>query len=131
LRDRYREIADLGAEVVAIATGDTAHARSFVADERIPFPVLVDDDAKAAAAAAVKRVWFHQLFDPASYPGARRAWRAGHRIGRPGRRTNQLGATFVVGPGSVVHYEHRDAHTADHAPMEAIFAALRAGANAR
>ena len=125
MRDRYREITDLGAEVVAIGTGDPAHARGFVRDERIPYPVLLDDAAAAAGAAAVQRVWFHQLFHPASFPGARRAWRAGHRIGKPGPRTNQLGATFVLGPGPVLRYEHRDAHTADHAPVDAILAALR------
>ena len=125
MRDRYGEFADLGADVVAIGTGDPAHAHSFVRDERIPYPVLVDDAGAAAAAAAVRRVWFHQLFDPASFPGARRAWRVGHRIGKPGPRTNQLGATFVLGPGPVLRYEHRDAHTADHAPVDAILAALR------
>lgn len=124
LRDRYGELSALGAEVVAIGTGDAGHARHFVAAERIPFPVLVDDAAAAARAASIRRVRFHQLFQPASYAGTRRAWRAGHRIGRPGRRTNQLGATFVVGPGDRLRYEHRDAHTADHAPMDAIFASL-------
>ena len=125
MRDRYREIADLGAEVVVIGTGGTDHARSFIRDEGIPFPVLVDDDAAAAAIASVERVPFFKLFHPASYPGARRAWRDGHRIGKPGKCTNQLGATFVLGPGDVVRYQHRDAHTADHAPVEAIFAALQ------
>ena len=108
-----------------IATGDADHARSFIRDEGIPFPVLVDDDAEAAAVASVERVPFLKLFHPASYPGARRAWRDGHRIGKPGKRTNQLGATFVLGPGAVIRYQHRDAHTADHAPIEAILAALR------
>jgi len=126
LRDRYEEFTQLGAEVVAIGTGDAGHARHFIEDEGIPFPVLVDDGAAAAKTAAIKRVWFHQLFDPASYAGTRRAWAAGHRIGKPSRRTNQLGATFVVGPGDRLRYEHRDAHTADHAPMEEILAALGA-----
>jgi peroxiredoxin len=125
LRDRYREIAGEGAEVVAIGTGNADHARHFVEDEKIPFPVLVDDDAAAARAATVRRVPFPKLFHPASYAGTRRAWRAGHRIGIPGKRTNQLGATFVVGPGNRVRYEHHDAHTADHAPVGEVLAALR------
>ncbi len=109
-----------------IGTGDVDYARAYTRDEHIPFPVLVDDDAAAAKAASVRRVSFAKLFAPASYPGARRAWRAGHRLGMPGKRTNQLGATFVVGPGPAVHYAHYDAHTADHAPMGEIFAALKA-----
>jgi len=125
LRGRYDEIRSLGAEVVAIGTGDVRYASSFVEAEKIPFPVLVDDGAAAAQAASIRRVGFLKLFAPASYPGARRAWQAGHRVGMPGKRTNQLGATFVVGPCTEVHYAHYDAHTADHAPMDEVFQALR------
>ena len=35
----------------------------------------------------------------------------------------QLGATFVVGPGSRLRYEHLDKHTADHAPFSDVIAA--------
>ena len=125
MRGRYDEIAALGAEIVVIGTGNPRLARAFVEDERIPFPVLVDDDAEAARAASIRRVNFLELFHPASFAGTARAWREGHRVGRPGRRTNQLGATFVVGPGSRVRYEHRDAHPADHAPLDEIFDVLK------
>ena len=107
-----------------IGTGGLRHARDFVKEQQIPYPLLVDDDARAAEAVSVQRVGPLKLFDPASYPGSRRAWSAGHRIGIPGKRANQLGATFVVGPGSVLHYSHHDRHTADHAPMEAVLEAL-------
>ena len=124
MRDRYDEIQELGAEVVAIGTGDAAAAGAFVEAQGVPFPVLADEDARAAKAAQIARVGFLRLFDPASFPGGLRAWRGGHRIGASGRRVDQLGATFVLGPGSVVHYEHRDDHTADHAPMDELLHAL-------
>ncbi len=108
-----------------IGTGSLRYARAFAEEHDVRFPVLVDDRARAAKAAAVRRVGFLKLFDPASYPGSAEAWRAGYRVGWPGRRTNQLGASFVIGPGSVLHYAHQDAHTADHAPFEQIFTALR------
>ena len=98
MRDRYAEIQALGAEVVVIGTGDLRYARAFAEDERIPFPVLVDDDARAADAARVERVGLSRLFAPGSLPATARALRAGYRIGRPGKRVNQLGATFVVAP---------------------------------
>jgi peroxiredoxin len=125
LRGSYDEITKAGAEVVAIGTGDARYAQAFVADEQIPFPVLVDDGAEAARAASVKRVNPASLIlDPRAYPGARRAYRDGYRIHKSGKRVNQLGATFVVGPGSEVHYAHLDAHTADHAPLDEVLAAL-------
>jgi peroxiredoxin len=51
LRERYDEITGLGADVVAVGTGDRRYAEAFVRDEQIPFLVLVDDDAAAARAA--------------------------------------------------------------------------------
>jgi peroxiredoxin len=125
LRDHYEAITKTGAEVVAIGTGDERYAKAFVDELQVPFPVLVDDAADAANAAAVKKVNFATLlFDPRSIKGARRAHREGYRVKKSGKRVNQLGATFVVGPGSQVRYEHVDAHTADHAPVEEVLAAL-------
>jgi peroxiredoxin len=126
LRDHYDEISSAGAEVVAVGTGDERYAKAFVADERVPFPVLVDDAAEAAHAASVKKVNFATLlFDPRSIKGARRAHHHGYRVKKSGKRVNQLGATFVVGPGSTLRYEHVDVHTADHAPLDEVLGALR------
>jgi peroxiredoxin len=125
LRDHYDEIRTLGGDVVAIGTGNVKYAASFVADEQVPFPVLVDDHSHAAHAAQVKRVNFKTLlFDPRSREGAKAAHAAGHRIHWPGKRTNQLGATFVLAPGNAVVYEHVDEHTADHAPLGEVLDAL-------
>lgn len=125
MRGSYDEIQGRGAEVVAIGTGSVRYAASFVADEDVPFPVLVDDDARAAHAASVKRVGFVRLLiDSRSRPGAKRARDAGHRIHRAGKRVTQLGATFVVGPGPQVRYEHVDDHSADHAPLDEVLRAL-------
>jgi peroxiredoxin len=125
LRDAYPDITGAGAEVVAVGTGDIGYARAFVADEQIPFPVLVDDGAAAARAAAVKKVGpVTLILDPRSFRGARRAHREGFRIKKSGKRVTQLGATFVVGPGPSVRFEHVDAHTADHAPLADVMAAL-------
>lgn len=138
MRDRYAEIQALGAEVVVIGTGDLRYAREFVHDDGIPFPVLVDEDAKAADAAGVGRVGLSRLFALGSLSGTARALRSGYRIGRPGKRVNQLGATFVVSPGprrnppdgedernALVLFRHYDKHPADHAPMNAVFDVLR------
>jgi peroxiredoxin len=118
LREHYQDIKDAKAEVVAVGTGDERYAKAFVEEERVPFPVLVDDGAEAAEAASVTTIPFLQLlFDPRALRGSRRAYRGGFRIHRSGRRVTQLGATYVIGPGSTVRYEHIDEHSADHAPL--------------
>jgi peroxiredoxin len=125
LRGHYDEITAAGAEVVAVGTGDERYAKAFVADENVPFPVLVDDDAAAASAAVVRNVNpVALLFAPGSLKGAWGAHRSGFRQRSSGPRVTQLGATFVLGPGSTVRYSHLDANTADHAPMGEVLASL-------
>lgn len=124
MRDRHDEIREAGARCVAVGTGNRRYARDFAERERIPFPLLVDDDGEAARAASVERVGMRKLFAPASFPGTFRALSRGYRVGRPGRRVDQLGATFVVAPGDRVAYRHHDAHPADHAPLDDVLAAV-------
>jgi len=124
VRGRYWEIRAVGAEVVAIGTGDVAYARAFVEDESIPFPVLVDDDGSAAQAAAVASSSFIGMFHPRTWAATRETWRRGHRIHRAGKRVTQLGATFVIAPGPRLTYEHLDADSTDHAPLEAVIPAI-------
>ena len=127
MRDEYHELQAKGAEVVAIGTGNRRYAAAFARDEAIPFPVLVDDDAAAAHAAAVRRVGMVRLLtDRRSWPGTRRARAAGHRIHKSGRRVTQLGATFVIGPGDELRYQHIDEHSADHAALDDVLAAVAA-----
>lgn len=126
MRDQHDEIRALGADVVAIGTGDRRYADAFVRDEKIPFLVLVDDDATAARAAGARRSSFVGLFHPRTWGPTRRTRRRGFRIHRAGRRVTQLGATFVVGPGDSLRYSHVDADSADHAPLHDVLAALAA-----
>ena len=110
--------------MVAIGTGDVRYAEAFVSDEQIPFPVLVDDDAAAARAASVRNASIFSLAGPRTWGGSRQAHRDGFRVHRSGKRVTQLGATFVLGPGSRLRYEHVDAHSSEHAPLDEVLAAL-------
>jgi len=130
LRERYDEIRGLGSEVVALGTGNRRYAEAFVTDEHVPFPVLVDDAGHAARAAGVQKVNFFKLIlNRRSWAGNRRAREAGHRIRKAGSRVTQLGATFVVGPGATVRYSYLDEHSADHAPIDDVIAALGVAAS--
>jgi peroxiredoxin len=125
LSDAYDDVKARGGDVVAIGTGDKRYAADFIAEEHIRFPVLVDDDAQAAKAATIRRKdMFTLIFGPGSVKGMWRAHRSGHRVHKAGKRVNQLGATFVVGPGDEVRYEYRDHDSGDHAPIPDVLAAL-------
>ena len=109
---------------MAIGTGDERYARAFIEDEEIPFPVLVDGEGAAAEIAALRRGGWMQLAGPKTMPGALKATADGHRQHKTGKRPRQLGATFVIGPGDVVRYEHIDSDVSDHAPFDEIMATL-------
>src|SRR5882672_3254917 len=126
LRDRYDDLQRQGIDLVAIGTGDQRYAGAFVRDEKIPYLVLVDDDAKAAHAASVKVASWYRLLHPSTWRATYATWRRGHRIHSPGKRVTQLGATFVLGPGNEVRYAHVDADSTDHAAIPDVLAAVGA-----
>ncbi len=111
--------------MVAIGTGNQRYAAAFVRDEHIPYTVLVDDDAAAAHAASVRSVNFVELLHPRTWRTSVETWKRGHKVHKAGARVNQLGATFVIGPGDHLRYEHIDADSTDHAPVADVVAAVR------
>ena len=124
MRDLYDEIEARGAGVIAIGTGDARYARQFATDESISYPVLVDDEGRAARAASVHVASFLGMFHPNTWAATRDTWRRGFRIHRAGPRVTQLGATFVIAPGPRLLYEHLDADSTDHASIDEVLAAL-------
>jgi len=125
LREHYDEITALDADVVAIGTGDRRYAEAFVSDERIPFLVLVDDDGTAAQAASLRTLNWFQLLHPRTWKATRETSKRGYHVHKSGKRVRQIGATFVIGAGDRVSYEHVDRDSTDHAPFDEIVAALR------
>ena len=125
MRGHYDEIRGRGAEILAIGTGDVRYARAFAEDEHIPFPVLVDDDGRAARAASVRSSSFIGMFHPRTWTATRETWSRGFRFHRAGKRVTQLGATFVIAPGPKLVYEHLDADSTDHAPVAEVMAAVQ------
>ena len=125
MRERYDEITGLGARVVAVGTGDRRYAAAFVADEKIPYLVLVDDDAEAAHAASLPSLSWYRLLHPSTWKATRETSKRGYHIHKTGKRVKQMGATFVIGPGDRVVFEHIDADSTDHAPLTDVMAALR------
>ena len=126
MRERHEEIKELGADIVAVGTGDRRYAEAFVRDEQIPFLVLVDDDAAAAHAASLQTLNWFQLMRPRTWKATRATSKRGYHVHKSGKRVTQIGATFVVGAGDRVRYEHLDADSTDHAPLDEVIAALRA-----
>jgi len=111
--------------MVAIGTGDRAYAERFVRDTGITFPVLLDDNARAARAASVTTASWFGLLHPRTWKASRDTSKRGYHVHKAGKRVKQLGATFVLGAGDRVRYSHIDSDSTDHASVDEVVAALR------
>lgn len=125
MRERHDEITGLGADIVAIGTGDRRYAEAFTRDTEIPFLVLVDDDAVAAHAASLKTLSWFQLLHPRTWKATRATSKRGYHVHKSGKRVKQIGATFVLGASDRIRYEHLDLDSTDHADIDEVIAALR------
>ena len=115
-----------GVDLVAIGTGDQRYAGAFVRDEKIPYLVLVDDDAQAAHAAVGER----RVVVPPAAPEhlARRRSRPGPpRCTASTRRASASPSSArpsCSAPATQVRYSHVDADSTDHAPIPDVLAAV-------
>lgn len=97
---------------------------AFIEDEQVPFPVLLDEDGKAAEIAGTRKLGVGAMVSPAAWKSAIKTSRSGHRQQRTGRRPFQLGATIVIGPGNVLRYADYEAYAGDHADIDEVLAAI-------
>lgn len=110
--------------MTAIGTGGKRYAKAFIADERVPFPVLLDEDGVAAEIADMKTFSAVGLLSPRQIGAGIRSTLKGNRQHNSGRRPFQLGATFVIAPGNVLKYADYEDFAGDHADLDEVIAAI-------
>lgn len=110
--------------MTAIGTGGKRYAKAFIEDERVPFPVLLDEDGVAAEIADMNTLTAGKLISPRQVAAGLRSTVKGHRQRNPGRRPFQLGATFVIGPGNVLRYADYEDFAGDHADLDEVLGVL-------
>ncbi len=110
--------------MTAIGTGGRRYALAFIEDERVPFPVLLDEDGAAAEIVGTKTLGVGSVLSPTAWSAGFRSFKGGNCQQRSGRRPFQLGATLVVGPGNVLRYADFEDHAGDHADLDEVLAVL-------
>ncbi len=110
--------------MTAIGTGGKRYAKAFIEDERVPFPVLLDEDGTAAEIAGTRSLGAGSMLSPRQIGAGIRSTLMGHRQGNPGRRPFQLGATLVIGPGDVLRYADYEDYAGDHADLDEVIASI-------
>lgn len=111
--------------MTAVGTGGKRYAEAFIADESVPFPVLLDEEGEAAGIAGTNTMGVATLLKPAAYTSVIKSLAAGKRQAKTGRRPLQLGATLVIAPGDVLLYADFEDFAGDHAPLDEVLSALR------
>ncbi len=128
LRDALSDIHSAGAELVVIGSGTPFHARGFRDERELTFPVLVDPERAAFAAAELKRGG-RSVANLKTFKAARRAMKAGFKQGRTQGDPWQQGGVFVFGPGDATHYAYVSAFGGDHPAVDEVLGALAAVAS--
>lgn len=116
---------ELGGELCVVGSGQPLHARDFIEQHGLDFPLLVDPRLEAYAAAGLRRDVASTL-NPRVLGHAWRAMRAGHRQGKTRGDPWQQGGAFVISPDNRVWLEQVSRAAGDHVAPASLVEALRA-----
>jgi alkyl-hydroperoxide reductase/thiol specific antioxidant family protein len=124
LREHERAFRDKGASLAAISLGDRNYARIFREDTGIDFPLLIDEQRQAYAAANLGRGNLLHILRRDNLKSRKRARAAGHRQHKLGLDPFQLGGSFIFGPGNIDRFAHVSTTFGDNATPATLLAAL-------
>jgi AhpC/TSA antioxidant enzyme len=106
----------VGARVIAVGTGSEAQARQLM-DRGMPYPCLVDPDARLHRALGIGRVGWRALLMPETYSSYWRAWRHGVRRGQVTGDWRRLSGVAILDAGGRLRWVHRAGTVGDYPPV--------------
>ncbi len=124
LRDNLKAIRARGAELVVVGNGRPDQAADFRAEQQLTFPLFVDPELHAYAAAGLKRSIMSAI-SPRVFGHALRAFRAGKRQSWTQGDPWQQGGVFIIRPDGKVPFAYVSEEAGDHANLTDILAALK------
>jgi peroxiredoxin len=124
LRGHRSEIDRLDVAVAAIGTGDLMYARDFAEDQRVDFPLYVDDAKASYKAVGTKKSTLARTMKPSVVASGIRVMAKGHRQGKLGPAHMVLGATHVIRPDGSVPFAWVNDEFDDNADFGEALASL-------
>ena len=124
MRDRYNEVTDKGADVVAIGMGRPEIAADFRAKQQVPFRLLVDHTKETYRTLELGRASLLQIAGPAVWWRFAKGMVTGHGVAAPKQDPYQLSGAAVVEVGGRVKLVHRARSSADNLPVDKLLSAL-------
>ncbi len=124
MREHEQEFREKGAQLAAIGLGDRRYAKAFRKEERITFPLLIDEGRIAYRAAGLGSASLLHLVRRDNAAARKRARSRGHGQHKTGKDPFQLGGSFVFGPGNMDRFVHVSETFGDNASITALLAAV-------
>jgi len=123
VRGERKHILDRGAELWVVGNGRPEQAQDFKEQHGLDFPLLVDPELVAYAAAGLRRDLGSTL-NFATLGNAVRALRAGFRQSSVQGDPWQQGGAFIISPDGQDLYRHISQAAGDHPDIGELLAAL-------
>lgn len=124
MREAYPAVEAEGARVIAVGTGSTAQAHRLMA-AGMPFPCLVDREARLYAALGFPRLGWRVLLDPSTYRNYWRAWRRGARQGEVTGDPRRLSGVAIVDAGGRLWWRYASRTVGDYPALADVVSAVR------
>jgi peroxiredoxin len=124
LRGYEDELRRRDVRVAAIGTGDLRYARDFAEDQRVNFPLYVDDAKASYKAVGTQKATLRSGLKPRVLASGIRATAKGHIQGKLGPAHLVLGATHVIMPDGRVPFGWVNDEFDDNADFGEALAAL-------
>ncbi|MFO0877496.1 MAG: peroxiredoxin-like family protein [Gemmataceae bacterium] len=127
VRDRYQEIQQAGACVVAITFAEPLMLKLFTDEGHYPFPVLGDPSRSVYRAFGLQRATWGRILHPRVILGYLgflfRGWAP--RRGRRGEDYLQLGGDFLLDSSGKVVFAHRSEDPTDRPSIDLLLREIR------
>ncbi|MCH7841836.1 MAG: redoxin domain-containing protein [Chloroflexi bacterium] len=125
MRQRYGEIQDRGADVVAISFEPRDRLFQLTRQLQLPFPILSDPERDVYSAYSLAQGSWLKIFSPKTVWTYVKHFARGRRYQHAASDWKQLGGDFVIGEDGTVLYEHRGQTPSDRPTVASLIEKLQ------
>ena len=127
LRDKRKQLDELGIVVRIISFDVDVMARLYVESMNVDWPLLIDESKQLYRDYGMDEASWWTLINPWSI--AKYVWTIlqGNSVGKPGANVKQLGGDVLVDPQGIVRLHHISNTPHDRPDLQEILALVRAG----
>ena len=125
MRQRYGEIQDQGADVVAISFEPRDRLFQLTRQLQLPFPILSDPERDVYSAYSLAQGSWLKIFSPKTVWTYVKHFARGRRYQHAASDWKQLGGDFVIGEDGTVLYEHRGQTPSDRPTVASLIEKLQ------